>query len=350
MRSHAAAPADARRHPGCERTFDDPGRPLDEVGESGLLDRLRATSGIADDDAATWAPAPGRSVAVSIDALVEDVDFRRSWTSPHQLGRRAFAVAASDLAGTGATARRALLTLCARRDEAVENLVAIAEGMGGAAREHGGELAGGDVSAIDGPLVIDVCVLGEVEHERSLRRDAGHPGDILVVTGSLGRAAAGLRLLRDSATATDPAATTWVAAQLEPVPRLGEGVALASAGVRCGGDVSDGLAIDAARTARASGCAAELWVDALPVDAELRTRYSQDWLQLAVAGGEDFELLAAVAEAAVAPLLEGWPHDLAPLSVVGRLVEGSGLQLLQRRGGAPVAVPAALSRHFEGPA
>jgi thiamine-monophosphate kinase len=116
--------------------------------------------------------------------------------------------------------------------------------------------------------------------------------------------------------------------------------------VRCAGDLSDGLLVDARRTAAASGCAAELWRDTLPVGAALRHAFPGDWPALALGGGEDFELLAAVAPARVDALLREWPVDLAPLTVVGRLTAGSGVRMLDRRGGSELALPPIASRHF----
>src|SRR5205807_1582448 len=110
-------------------------------------------------------------------------------------------------------------------------------------------------------------------------------------------AAAGLRLLTEPTAAEGIAAADaerWRRAQTEPTPRLVEGRLAAEAGVRCGGDLSDGLLADAARTTDASGCAAELWLDVIPVDAALPRAFPSDWVELALGGGEDFELLLAV--------------------------------------------------------
>src|SRR5665213_2273848 len=233
------------------------------------------------DDAAVWRPPPGHDLAVSIDAVVEDVDFRRDWISPRQLGRKAFTVAASDLAGMGAQVVNCVATLCARGSEQFEDVIEIQRGLCEAAASCGCALIGGDVSAIDGPLVIDVCVTGSLPAGRALRRSAGREGDVLMVSGVLGRAAAGLRLLRESRAPADLVETRWIEAQLQPPSRLAEGRRLLDAGVLCGGDISDGLLLDAARTARACGCAAELWADSLPVDAPLRDRFGREWLELA---------------------------------------------------------------------
>jgi thiamine-monophosphate kinase len=340
-----------------ERRFGEPGETLAEAGEGALLDRLATiaalagphpASGPAGDDGALWRVPAGRDLVVSQDCQVEDVDFRRAWIGPHRLGRRALAVALSDLAAMGARPAYALATLCAPAATAVDDVAAIQAGLCEAAAESGCVLIGGDVSDINGPLVIDVSVAGTAEPGTVLRRDAGAPGDLLVVTGMLGRAAAGLALLREPAL-VDPAgadAATWMESQLEPVARLREGEALVGAGVRCAGDLSDGLWVDAGRTARASRCAAELWVDALPVDAALRRCFPTSWADLALGGGEDFELLVACSPDEHPHLLASWSDGCAPLTVVGRLVEGSGVRCLESREGRTRPAPRVSSRHY----
>lgn len=333
------------------RRFGAGGPTLAQVGERALLEKLVAISqGLPGrdgaDDAAVWTPPSGEDLAISVDALVEEVDFRRAWIAPRQLGRRAFAVAVSDLAGTGATPLVCLVTLCARGSEQVEDVLEVQRGLCEAAAAVGCRVVGGDVSAIDGPMVIDVSVTGGVATGRALRRDAGRPGDLLVVTGVLGRSAAGLRLLLEGVTPGTADELRWVAAHLQPVTRLREGERLLEAGIRCAGDVSDGVLIDAARTARSSGCSAEVWADSLPVDAQLQVRFGLEWLELAIGGGEDFELLAAVPKAKAGALLREWPDELAPLSVIGSLGRGSGLRLLGRRGGTEQAPPRTLASHF----
>lgn len=339
------------------RGFGAGGPRLSDVGESGLLAGLLGArrgegAGVLlgpGDDAAMWQPPPGVALVLTQDALVEEVDFRRDWIPPFLLGRRALALSLSDLAAMGAQPAWCLVTLCAPGDTFLADVEALHDGLQDMAVASGCPVVGGDVSAIAGPLVLDVVAGGTVRPDRALRRDAGRPGDALVVSGVVGRAAAGLRLLRgDLADSAVPAAVAvaWRSAQLDPEPRLREGQALAAAGVRCAGDVSDGLLVDARRTADASGCAAELWLDALPVDAALREAFPGDWSALAVGGGEDFELLAAVAPAQLDTVLRDWPDDLAPLRVVGRLAEGRGITLRACQGGDVLPQPPVASRHF----
>src|ERR1700680_3489929 len=180
-----------------ERDFDMGGPTLVDMGEAALLKELaeiaRSTSrGLAlgsGDDAAVWAPETGGEVAISQDALVEGVDFRRSWITPRQLGARALSVALSDLAGMGARPAWCAVTLCAPGTTVAEDVLEMQRGLCAIAAQAGCAVAGGDVSAIDGPLVIAVSVGGTLVPGEALRRDRGAPGDLVLVTGTLGRAA-----------------------------------------------------------------------------------------------------------------------------------------------------------------
>jgi len=329
---------------------------LADVGEAELLRRLTEIAGEhvpaglrlgSGDDAAVWSPEPGSELAITQDALVENRDFRRSWITPRQLGARAITVAFSDLAGMGASPAWCTATICAAGSTGLGDVLEIHRGLCKAAVEFGCAVVGGDVSDIDGPMVLDICAVGTVPAGSYLRRNAARRGDAIVVTGTLGRAAAGLRLLMDGLGHIPPAdRDRWLDAQLVPRPRVSEGRRLVDAGVRCGGDMSDGLIVEAERTAAASGCGAELWLDAIPVDAGLKRHFPDAWVELALGGGEDFELIAAVDTAHLEELQTTWPKSLEPLHVVGVMVGGAGVRLLDTRGGPSVPLPTIKSRHY----
>ncbi|MBV8195942.1 MAG: hypothetical protein JOY80_10495, partial [Candidatus Dormibacteraeota bacterium] len=182
-----------------------------------------------------------------------------------------------------------------------------------------------------------------------LRRDGGRPGDLLMVTGWLGAAAAGLRcLLHPDAASGMPEQLrdAWRSALVAPRARISEGMQLVAAGIRCGGDISDGLIVDAGRTAVASGCGAELWLDRIPVAPGLVEHFGRGRVELALGGGEDFELLAAASPEQATETLARWPAELAPLAIAGRLVEDDGVRLLASEQGESLPLPASLARHW----
>jgi len=320
------------------------------MSELALIERIASRTrrrpgtelGIGDD--AALLRIGGTAVATQ-DLLVEGVHFRRTTIGARDLGHKALAVNLSDLAAMGAEPVAALVGLCLPPDAlAPDELDALYDGMESLAGRHGVTLAGGDVTA--GPaLVLAVAAIGRaLPGVAPLRRSGGRPGDLLCVTGALGAAAAGLLALEEPGLAAglDPVrAEALRAAHRRPEPRLAAGRALAGAGARAMMDLSDGLALDGLRLARASGVVARIDLPCLPLAdgvAEVAEAAGRDAALLAVSGGEDYELLAAVpperldalrgaAGVAVTPVgrLEEGPAAIVAVDAAGREVPLAGL-------------------------
>jgi len=297
------------------------------------------------DDAALLRPAPGCELVLSTDALVEQVHFLPG-SAPRSLGHRALAVNLSDLAAMGATPAWALLSLTLPRlDESW--LGEFARGFAHLAREHEVALVGGNLSR--GPLSITVQLTGQVPQGTALRRSGARAGDELWVSGTLGDAAQGLLLRRAEGRAPAPAPeadghAAWLCARFEyPSPRVALGHGLRQLASACI-DLSDGLLADLPRLAAASGCAAELDLESLPLSPALRAVSGEGAWQQALAGGEDYELCFA-AGTAQAPQLQELATALGvPLCRCGRLREGSGLEL--RRAGTVIQFAQPPFDHF----
>lgn len=284
------------------------------------------------DDAAVIEPGPHQGL-LTADMLVEGVHFDLGASSPHDLGYKAVAVNVSDVAAMGGSPRYGLACLGLSRTIEAAWVMELYGGMREAADEHGMALVGGDTSRSD-RAVVSVAVYGEVPAGRAVTRSGGRPGDAVVVTGALGGSAGGLRIARDAARHhTEPLSTEWGRALLalheRPTARIGEGQALAAAGASAMLDVSDGLAIDLGRLCEESGVGARIRLADVPVAAgvpELAAMIGVDPLDLALHGGEDYELLAAIpaaaAEAAERRLAESFG---TPLNVIGELTEGRAL-------------------------
>jgi len=286
------------------------------------------------DDAAGWVPA-APTVLVSTDTLVEGVDFEKARQSPYEVGLKAWGSSASDLAAMGGEVEFGLVAAVLPPETALAAVEAIQLGLVEAAARDGASIAGGDISAANGPLVLTVTVLGSVPDGRPVTISGGGEGDVLLLTGELGAAAATLEGWRQG----DPAVPAgWRSRLVAPTARIAEGRALRRAGATAMTDLSDGLLLDAARIAAASGAAVELWADCLPFAAGLRERFGDGSVQLAVAGGEDYELLASLPTEAVDRVLQEWPPGLAPLRRVGRLGPGGGVRLLESEGGLELRV------------
>jgi len=262
--------------------------------------------GIGDDAAVIW-QGPGRETVITADLLIEGIDFRLDTTTPRLLGYKALAVSLSDIAAMGARPRHALLSLGVPREIWRSDFVdRLYDGFFALAESYGVELVGGDVSRSPERVVIDSVAVGEVERGRAVTRAGARPGDHLFVTGALGGAAAGLRLLERVMNSTsrlprplrDAAVGAVLSRHRSPVPRVPWGALLGEERLATAMiDVSDGLSSDLAHLCRASRVGAVVDARRVPVEPAVITlcgRRALDPLQLALHGGEDFELLFTV--------------------------------------------------------
>ena len=264
--------------------------------EDEVIEALRPlTKGIGD-DAALWQPSRSHRSAISTDMLVEGIDFTRESMSLEDAGWRAMAANLSDLAAMGA--RQVLATVALGFSEAtkLDEILELYRGLAECAARFKFPIVGGDLSRA-AVLTIAIAVVGEVRASDAKTRAGGKPGDVLAVTGALGGARAGLELTRKSIPIGNQLAEEALRAFRRPQPRIAEGRFLAaSRNVRAMMDISDGLSSDVHRLSAASGCGAEL--DAVPVAESARAiarARGEDPERFALAGGEDFELLAAIA-------------------------------------------------------
>lgn len=313
------------------------GRAVADVGEFALIDRLarvlRAAGadgrGRADvavgigDDVAVVAVEAGERLLATVDAQVEGVHFRRDLLAAADVGHRALAAGASDVAAMGGRPRQALVSLVVRPDVAVDWLERLYRGLGAAAARWGIAVVGGNVARSDGPVVVDVTVLGTARPDAVIGRSGARPGDRIVVVGPLGAAAAGLRLALDPTAAAalggrDRAAL--LGAWRRPSPPLAAGPAAAAAGgVTAMIDVSDGFAADLGHICDASGVGVRVALDRLPIPPAVRRAAAHlaaadgaagpdgdPWpgdVALALGGGEDYALCLTCDPAAAAAVV-----------------------------------------------
>lgn len=262
------------------------------------------------DDAAVVRSGSGELV-LTTDAMVEGVHFRTDLTTPRDLGYKAIAVNVSDVAAMGASPRFAVcaLTLSSSIDAAW--VVELAGGMRECCEEFALSLVGGNLSA-GGEVTIVVTVTGEVVPGRAVRRDGARPGERLVVTGSLGGSAAGLRVA--SQRSWSEVERDAIRRFMRPTPRVGEAGVLASHGVTSMMDISDGLTLDLSRLCRASEAGARVELARIP-------RHPAATPEEALAGGEDYELLATLpdhdaVEAARSDLREAFGVSLGDIGAI----------------------------------
>ncbi len=304
---------------------------LHDRGERALLDAIRRMipprRGVVlgpGDDSAVLA-ARDVPLLLTTDAMVERVHFRSSWLSPRALGRRAFEVSASDVAAMGGEVVAAVLALTASATLPVASLRAIVGGVRDGAIAAGGSLVGGNL-ATAATLSLTIAVLGAARSP-AVTRAGARAGDQLFVTGTLGGAALGLRSLLGvrSIAGAARAVERW----RRPRARVRAGAALARRGLAVAMiDLSDGLLIDADRLCAASGVAARIDADRLPLAPPLRALPAARARELALAGGEDYELLFAVRPARVGTLRRLRAAIGCPVTHIGEIVAGRGITVL----------------------
>lgn len=308
---------------------------IDLIHARCAVNRADVRLGIGDDAAILAVPA-GHELAVSMDTLVSGVHFSDS-TTPRDLGWKALAVNLSDLAAMGAIPAWALLALTLP-DADPRFVEDFAEGFSELAAQHHVALVGGDTTR--GPLAITVVVHGFVPPGRALRRDGASVGDQVFVTGTVGDAAAALRCLdrRDVAAtasfaASGPARETLLSRLHRPTPRVAAGTALRDCASACI-DVSDGLLADLGHLATRSGVGIDIDAESLPASSALLDLFEgTDRLMLQAAGGDDYELAFTVADANAPGISRDLTRVGGGVTRIGRVVEGSGVRLLDSKGG-----------------
>ncbi|MCS6802302.1 MAG: thiamine-phosphate kinase [Chloroflexota bacterium] len=306
---------------------------VSDLGEFGLIDRLAAALsslprsdllvGIGD-DAAVW--RSGRSLTIATtDTMVDGIHFLSAQADPVAVGWKAAVSNLSDINAMGGMPRYALVTLGLPPDTPVSWVDGLYAGLRALA-EAGAVIAGGDI--VRSPVrFLTVALTGAAPARRDWRRalllrSAARPGDIVAVSGTLGGPAGGLLIRLGERDAPPSLRAALLAAHDRPQPPLGLGARLVALGVRCGMDLSDGLAGDLPKLCAASGVGAEIELARLPIHPALRQAWPEEAPTIAATGGEEYELLVTCRPAV-------WRRVLAaglPLTAIGRIVATPGVR------------------------
>jgi thiamine-monophosphate kinase len=291
------------------------------------------------DDAAIFSPPAGQELVLTADVVVAGMHFFPD-DPPEAVARKALRVNLSDLAAKGAKPAGFLLSIALPKAIDPGWLKAFAQGLSADARRYDCPLFGGDTVATPGPITISVTAFGTLPKGTMVQRSGARAGDRIVVTGTIGDAALGLRLRNDTG---DP--TRWRLDQkmqrhfanryLVPEPRnvLAEGLrGHASAGM----DVSDGLAGDLSKLCRASGVAAEIEVSRVPLSkaAQAALAAEPELIETILTGGDDFEIVATVPAGALGSLQRAARAARVPLTEIGRIATGQGIRFVTADGKA----------------
>jgi thiamine-monophosphate kinase len=309
------------------------------MGEFELLARIRerlpppgarVRVGMGDDAAVT---EPEGATATSVDAIVDGVHFRRERSSLAQVGHKALATALSDLAAMGAEPGEAYVVLAVPPDLDEDGCMALFEGIAALAELTGTTLAGGDVTRSPA-LAVTVTVVGHAPSADAFVTRAGaRSGDLVVLTGELGAAGAGLLLLErpDAGKALDAEVDAALKRrQLAPQPHLQAGRALAAAGATAMIDLSDGLGADSEHLARQSGVQLRIDAAAVPLApgvAAVAEAAGVETIRFAASCGEDYELLATLPSSELSAAVAAVEGTGTALTAVGEVVAGEGVEI-----------------------
>jgi thiamine-monophosphate kinase len=307
------------------------------------------------DDAALLAVKGRHELILTTDMSVEDVHFTRRLHPPEAVGHRALARSLSDVAAMGGVPRYALVSLAISKDKTRHWVSRFYRGILALGSRFGVRLVGGDTALVSGRTFIDVLVAGEVPRGKALRRSGARAGDQIFVSGRLGLSALGLHLLqrkaaqarstvpkpralwrRAQARVPVPLAREAMQAHLYPEPQCALGRLLSERRMASAlMDLSDGLSTDLSRLCAASGVGAQLWAEKIP---RANQAEAADSLQLALHGGEDYQLLFTVPQRKVSRLPSSFRRQ--PLYHIGEIKASKGIRLAMPEGGARTLEPA----------
>jgi thiamine-monophosphate kinase len=311
---------------------------VSELGEFGLIELLadivdstknakdiswqRLLVGIGD-DAAAWKADDTIQLATT-DSLVQDTHFDLNIITWEELGWKAIAVNLSDIAAMGGVPKYALISLALPGELDTGNITNLYLGMAQMASRFGVAIVGGNIASAD-KTIINVTILGSLESASVLTRSAAVPGDQIAITGYLGLSAAGLRMLKQHLKFDAETTQLLREAHVTPMPRIDEGQILRHRGVKAAIDISDGLLADLTHICRASKVSARIKQNELPIHPALKKNFKSDYLQLALSGGEDYELLFTTSNQIISRLKKTMP---CPITVIGEITQGKPGQVI----------------------
>jgi len=318
------------------------------LGEFGLIDRLakmaagrdeRLIIGIGD-DAAAWKGDTSIQLA-TVDSFIQGVHFPTGAASWPELGWKALAVNLSDIAAMGGIPRYALVSLALPPQTEVDDVIALYSGMLKLAKKYKVTIVGGDIS--NAPMVvINITVLGSSPKKQILTRSSAKPGELIAVTGHLGAAAAGLEMLTKKLKFEPKAAARFKQAFFRPTPRISEGQLLLEQGVKTAIDISDGLVADLNQICKASKVGARIDANRVPVEPMVKAGFGEKALELALTGGEDYELLFTAKAEVIARIKKA---AACPVTAIGEITAGQGVTVADRQG-KPLELGKAGWEHF----
>ena len=284
------------------------------VGPAGVY---RAVVDNGDDAAAVTFGADQVVELYTTDTMVDGIHYTSETTPWRDLGWKAVASNVSDVAAMGGTPAFALVTLGLPPDTLVEDIRELYAGMAEICRQFGTRVIGGDM--VRSPVGFITVALTGIASGKPMVRTAAKPGHLVGVTGPVGGSAGGLRAMLEGAGTAGPGKDRLTIVHRRPRPHVAEGQTLVAHGVDSAMDVSDGLADDLSKLCLSSGVAATIRAEKVPADPMLKSVFAEDWLDLALYGGEDYVLLFTAPPAVMRDVIDRLPDSAA---IIGEITDG----------------------------
>lgn len=316
-----------------------------EIDEFGFIDSIRkecnttlkgVIKGIGD-DCAVFGPSSGLVLLFTTDMLVEGIHFLKNRITFYQLGWKVIAVSLSDIAAMGGRPLVSLISLAIPVEMDVEVIQEFYRGMKDICKHYDLNIVGGDTVASPDRLVINVSVIGDAKENEVLYRSGARPGDKIYVTGNVGDSSAGLKILKNEISPPKFIGSYFIKAHNKPKPLIETGRIIAGSGLASAMiDLSDGLLSDLGHICKESGVGALLFSEKIPLSSELKHLASYvdvNPFDLALSGGEDYQLLLTVPEAKtqeIEHLLKD--SSLSSLYFIGEIKEGQGIRMVNDDG------------------
>ncbi|MGE5396156.1 MAG: thiamine-phosphate kinase [Chitinophagales bacterium] len=284
--------------------------------------------GIGDDAAVVRNPSDCFTL-MTCHMAVENSHFLLAWSTPFQIGYKAVTRSVADIEAMGGISNHLLVGLALPPETDIEFIIGLYQGINTACGKCGITVIGGDISSCPGPIVISMTLNGKVKSEHLTRKDGANPGDLIVVTGHLGAAAAGLHLLKEGIWANSDSARTVIRKQVQPEPPVAKGSSLAQTGaVTAMNDISDSLIANLNNICRSGRVGAIIRLSDLPLSeaaSEIARDLNYDPVKWALYGGEDYELVAAVDQVRFNDVNQVLRSSGKELYEIGKITEEQGI-------------------------
>jgi thiamine-monophosphate kinase len=315
---------------------------IEETSHIDSLSRQNLILGIGD-DAAVW-KCQGALQLTTTDCMIQDVHFNLAYTDWEELGHKSIAVNLSDIAAMGGDPKYATVSLSLPGETDVEDVISLYKGMISICNRYGVMIIGGNVSAAD-KIIINVTLQGFCKTKDFFTRSSAKPGDLIALTGFTGLSAAGMKMLAGKMNIDADTAAMLKKAHLRPEPKLNEARGLLNMGIKTAIDLSDGVMSDLKHICDASGVSATIQQDLVQIHPALKKYFPQEAEQLALSGGEDYELLFTGNPATIQKIKA---KAAAPVNIIGEIGRGPiGKITVFDRTGKNVSVQTPGWEHFK---